>query len=423
MSPLCPSSVPVTVGTSYIDKLAVKSILGVPKAMTLEEIDDVMEDFKRGVRVAYRAGFKGVQIHGAHGFLVSQFLSPHTNRRTDDYGGSPEKRLRFLQRIVEESYVVIQEEFAANERLKVEKGVGEEVKTKTKTGFCLSVKLNSGDYMASGGLSQDEALEQVRWLLSCGKVDLVEISGGNAEQSNSGLHNSFGKVSHEANMTGTIKESTRVREAFFADFAERVKGLVEELFAEPEVPDSEEEEDGDLDGIEKKALQPPNRPAIQLSGGFRTRVGMAASIYNGLTDLCGLGRAAVLEPDLPAKVLLKDEVKDERAMAKPHMVKGLWLANWVPAKVVGSGLPIQFFYWNMRRLGRGEKPSPETTLAEMVGSEVLESLRGWVGRWVERVGKLVGGSERLTLADDTSEKHENRVREAVEEVVVLGVKA
>lgn len=102
-----------------------------------------------------------------HGFLLSQFLSPHTNRRTDDYGGSPEGRLRLLQRIVAE------------------------VREACPPPFCLSVKLNSGDYMAKGGLTQDEALDQVKWLVTCGMVDMVEISGGNGEQATSKLHSTF----------------------------------------------------------------------------------------------------------------------------------------------------------------------------------------------------------------------------------------
>jgi len=137
---------------------ALDKVLGTPREMTVEDIDAVVADWVRGAQVAKTSGFKGVQLHGAHGFLLSEFLSPHTNRRTDDYGGSPEKRLTFLKRLVRE------------------------IRAIGPPPFCLSFKLNSGDYMAEGGLMQDEALEQVRWLAECGQVDFVEISGGNAEQ-------------------------------------------------------------------------------------------------------------------------------------------------------------------------------------------------------------------------------------------------
>lgn len=87
---------------------------------------------------------------------------------------------------------------------------------------CLSVELHSGDYMdpQHGGLTQDEALEQVRCLIECGMVDFMEISGGNAEQKTSKLQNSFGGKSLEK---APKRESTRIREAAFTEFAERVE--------------------------------------------------------------------------------------------------------------------------------------------------------------------------------------------------------
>ena len=167
--------------------------------MTLDDIDAVVADWVHGARVAKEAGFAGCQLHGAHGFLLSQFLSPYTNRRTDDYGGSCEKRLALLKRLVRE------------------------IRDICPSPYCLSVKLNSADYMAVGGLSQDEGLEQVRWLVECGMVDFVEISGGNAENSTSKLHNSFGTRSIDK--APQMSESTRIREAYFTEFAERVQGL------------------------------------------------------------------------------------------------------------------------------------------------------------------------------------------------------
>ena len=164
MPALCPSSVPVKLGETWLDKFALDKVLGTPKEMTLKEIDDVVAAFVNGARTAKEAGFKGCQLHGAHGFLISQFLSPHTNRRSDEYGGTPQKRLQLLKRLVKE------------------------IREIAPPPFCLSVKLNSADYMANGGLSQDEGLGQVQWLVECGDVDFVEISGGNAENKTSKLH-------------------------------------------------------------------------------------------------------------------------------------------------------------------------------------------------------------------------------------------
>lgn len=147
------------------DIKALNAVLGTPREATLDDIDAVVAAWVHGAVLAREAGFAGCQLHGAHGFLLSQFLSPHTNRRTDDYGGSPEKRLLLLKRLVKE------------------------IREVCPRPYCLSVKLNSADYMTTGmGLSTDEGLEQVRWLVECGEIDLVEISGGNAENKTSKLH-------------------------------------------------------------------------------------------------------------------------------------------------------------------------------------------------------------------------------------------
>jgi 2,4-dienoyl-CoA reductase-like NADH-dependent reductase (Old Yellow Enzyme family) len=87
MQNLRPSSVGVEMGTSWLDKAALNTLLPPPKAMTVEEIDEVVGMFVHGAKVAVEAGFSGIQLHAAHGFLISQFLLPHTNRRTDEYGG------------------------------------------------------------------------------------------------------------------------------------------------------------------------------------------------------------------------------------------------------------------------------------------------------------------------------------------------
>jgi len=329
MPAICPSSVPVKLSDKWLEKLAIQSLLGTPKAMTVPVDHQVAEDWKRGARVPKAAGFKGIQLHGAHGFLLSQFLSPHTNRRTDEYGESSEGRMKLLKRLVTE----IREENPAP--------------------FCLSVKLNSGDYMEEGGLTEDKALEQVRWLTTCGMVDLVEISAGNAEQRFSGLHNSFGTQSLRT--APKIKESTRIREAYYTEFAERVVKI---------------------DGL---------KCPIQLSGGFRSRTGMADAILSGACDLIGLGRTAVLEPDIPKRLLLNTGLSDDEALASPHIVRCQWFSNMIPVKVVGSGLPIQFFYLNMRRLGNGLSSDPDKSISGIVWRAILETCRSGWGVAVQRV--------------------------------------
>lgn len=309
---------------------ALDKILGTPKEMTIEEIDSVVGMFKHAATVARDAGFDGIQLHGAHGFLLSQFLSPYTNRRTDDYGGSPEKRLTLLKRLVTE------------------------VRQDCPKPFCVSVKLNSADYMveSAGGLQQNEGLEQVRWLVSCGMVDFVEISGGNAETATSKLHTSFGNKTMDK--APVRSESTRLREGFFTDFAEMVQDLHSPI-------------------------------PIQLSGGFRSRNGMADAIESGTCQLIGLGRAAVLDPSLPKLVLLNTDIPDNEAFAKSHIVRGLWFANLIPIKVVGSGLGIQFFYHNMRRLGKGLRSDPDMSILKIILVDTVETIRSGLQTTFERL--------------------------------------
>ncbi|KAF4637597.1 hypothetical protein G7Y89_g470 [Cudoniella acicularis] len=188
-------------------------------------------------------------------------------------------------------------------------------------------------------------------------VDFVEISGGNAEQKTSGLHNSFGAQS--LRVAPKIKESTRIREAYYTEFAERVAQI------------------------------PGIKCPLQLSGGFRSRAGMADAIASGACDLIGLGRTAVLEPDIPKRLLLNTELGDDEALARPHIMRGQWFSNMIPVKVVGSGLPIQFFHFNMKRLGNGLKSDPDKTIPGIVLSSILEALTGGLTIMLQRVVKTL----------------------------------
>lgn len=161
-----------------------------PRAVTEAEILDIIKRFGRTAALAREAGFSGVQVHGAHGYLVSEFLSPLVNQRDDDWGGTPEKRMRFLLEIVR----------------KVRAAVGAE--------FPISVKLNSADFQR-GGFSENDSMAVVRALEMEG-VDLLEISGGNYE-------NPMMVASGEANKKQ--RASTQAREAFFLDYAKKVRAV------------------------------------------------------------------------------------------------------------------------------------------------------------------------------------------------------
>jgi len=172
--PVAPSAVPLALPASAFAP---------PRAMTAEEVADVPRRFAYTAAVAREAGFTGVQIHAAHGYLLSQFLTPLVNKREDRWGGDLAARAGLLLEVVRA------------------------VRTATAPGFCISVKLNSSDFQ-QGGFSNEECLQVVKWLGEA-SVDLIEISGGNYEK--------------PAMMGSGAKESTVRREAYFLEYAQLIK--------------------------------------------------------------------------------------------------------------------------------------------------------------------------------------------------------
>jgi 2,4-dienoyl-CoA reductase-like NADH-dependent reductase (Old Yellow Enzyme family) len=150
-----------------------------PVAMAEADILEVIERFAATAHAAEQAGFTGVQIHAAHGYLISQFLSPLTNRRHDAWGGNLAKRARLLLEVVRA------------------------VRARVAPGFCVGVKLNSADFQR-GGFSEDDA-RQVLAMLNAEQVDLVELSGGSYES--------------PAMQGRTADGRTLAREAYFLEFA------------------------------------------------------------------------------------------------------------------------------------------------------------------------------------------------------------
>ncbi|GAB2495356.1 NADH:flavin oxidoreductase/NADH oxidase family protein [Algoriphagus taiwanensis] len=163
-------------------------LFGKPKEMSQKDIEEVIVGFRKAARIAKAAGFTGVQIHSAHGYLLSQFLSPRTNLREDKWGGSLENRSRLLLQIIRE--------------VRAEVGID----------FPVSVKLNSSDFQ-KGGFSEEDSLQVVRLLEQEG-IDLLEISGGTYE-------NVVFLVEEE----DTRRESTKRREAYFLNFAGKVRAI------------------------------------------------------------------------------------------------------------------------------------------------------------------------------------------------------
>lgn len=174
--PVAPSSIPF--------ESALKKFFATPKELNDAEIQQLVLKFAKSAGVVKKAGFTGVQIHGAHGYLVSQFLSPLHNQRKDRWGGSIENRMRFVLEI----YRAIRNE------------VGPE--------FPIGIKLNSADFM-KGGFSEEDAAAVVKALAEEG-IDLVEISGGTYES---------------PAMTGS-RMTKSGDEAYFLEFARKIRSLV-----------------------------------------------------------------------------------------------------------------------------------------------------------------------------------------------------
>lgn len=151
---MAPSAVGVQLGQNIITKIISAFVFGVPREMTQQDIDDVAQRFAAGAKLAYEAGFAGVQIHGAHGYLLAQFLSARTNKRTDKYGGSPKNRARIVVEVIEAIRKVV-----------------------PKT-FCVGIKLNSVDHQSKKELG--ECIEQLEEICRDG-LDFLEISGGTYE--------------------------------------------------------------------------------------------------------------------------------------------------------------------------------------------------------------------------------------------------
>jgi len=171
--PVAPSAVPLALPGA-----------ATPRALQNAEIEEIIERFATAAKVCEEAGFDGVQVHAAHGYLVTQFLSPLTNLRDDGWGGDPTRRMRFLLEVVRS------------------------VRGRVSPGFAVSVKLNSADFQR-GGFTEQDSRDVVAALAQEG-VDLIEVSGGNYEA---------------PAMSGSESSSTRAREAYFLDYARSVRNV------------------------------------------------------------------------------------------------------------------------------------------------------------------------------------------------------
>lgn len=303
----------VTVAPSAI-KLKVGSIaFRTPHALTESEIRQVIEKYATTARLCKEAGFDGVQIHGAHGYLVSQFLSPLSNVRTDLWGGTIENRSRFPLEILRA----------------IRRSVG--------VNFPIGMKINSADFQR-GGFNEEDAAYVVQALEAEG-IDLIEISGGTyesaamvgAQEVPDGTTDTMSSLLSRGAQdvlkfsTGTActepvevtSSSTAQREAYFLPFAKHIRSTVK-------IP-------------------------LMLTGGFRSTQAMEEALESGAIDIVGLARPLAMEPHLAKRLL-----SDKRASIHVKPVK-----TGIAALDKMGALEIGYYSLQLKRLGEGKAADPE----------------------------------------------------------------
>lgn len=247
-----------------------------PRALTESEILDIIEKFATAAELSKKAGFTGVQIHGAHGYLVSQFLSPRHNQRNDQWGGSLENRMRFVLAV----YHAMREKVGSD--------------------FPIGIKLNSADFMR-GGFTEEDSMEVVKALASAG-IDLIEISGGTYE--------SPSMVGHK------MKPTTQKREAYFLEYAEKVRNLID--------------------------------TPLVVTGGFRSADGMITALRSGATDFIGLGRPLAVYPNLPNELMADEN----------HSIELRPLTTGVKIVDKMAMLDITWYEFQLARMAQKKAPKP-----------------------------------------------------------------
>lgn len=306
--PLAPSAVQLDLLGNYAR----------PRALTEAEILELIDRFAHAATVVREVGFTGVQVHGAHGYLISSFLSPVTNRRTDAWGGSLANRARFLLEVVRA----------------VRGAVGRD--------YPIAVKLNSDDFR-KGGFSHEECLQVVEWL-NAESLDLLEISGGTYEQPR--------LIGFEGRSEDVVpvRASTRAREAYFLGYAPAIRRVA--------------------------------RMPLMVTGGFRTRAGISAALgepgSTGDCDVVGLGRPLISDPAFPRR-LLAGEVdgiasEDQRLRLRQRG----WLAPespWLAARALNAFAAQSWYYCQVFRIADRGLPQPDLSVGAALREYITSELR------------------------------------------------
>ena len=248
-----------------------------PRPLTVAEIERIVEEFGEAAARCEQAGFDGVQIHAGHGYLISQFLTPYTNRRRDGYGGTPAKRMKLLRDVYR----------AIRDRVSPE--------------FAIIVKLNGDDYLPlRRGLHTSEVVEIARVLEQDG-IDAVEVSVGHYESGFPVVRGTFGRCL-KGMVEGSARHLPTVRRVLISTFWP-LGALVFNVLFKP-YP-------GYNAGYAREFKASLSIPVICV-GGFVTADEMGTAIGEGRCDAVSAGRAFIADPYLHAH--LRDGVRGPRCL-------------------------------------------------------------------------------------------------------------
>ena len=287
------NATPVSPSDVQLDLLA---NFGKPRALEEREIEAIIQRFAHTAELAKQAGFTGVQLHSAHGYLGSQFLSPTTNHRQDKWGGTLENRARFLIETIRA------------------------VRASVGATFPVAVKLNSSDFQ-KGGFSLEDCVTVAKWIGEEG-IDMLEISGGTYEQ--------LAFLSPDG--CEEVRDSTRRREAYFLQYAK---------------------------AIQTALRASGNAIPLMVTGGFRTLKGMESAIEQGESDAIGLARPLCVDPDCPRKLLDNQLTELPDHQAKLVLGNGFWGHNSTSSsiKAINNQGQAGWYYHQIVRLAEGKQPN------------------------------------------------------------------
>ncbi|KAF2030425.1 FMN-linked oxidoreductase [Setomelanomma holmii] len=229
---IAPSAVPLKLGENLASRVVQKVVFGTPREMTVEEINDLVKRFADAAKFLSEMGVDGIELHAAHGYLLSLFMSPRLNHRADAYGGSPTNRVRIITEIIHAIRAIVPATFA------------------------VGIKLNSADVQHSNDTA--EAIEQIHLIIAAG-IDFLEISGGTYEDPRM-----TGRAESQV-VDKPVSSRTANREAYFLDFAHTVRKQ--------------------FPGV-----------VLMVTGGFRSLAGMEAALAENACDVIGVARPAAVDP-------------------------------------------------------------------------------------------------------------------------------